>query len=80
MCTLPNLLFTVFDVLSREYDNCDDVAFKSLLLGEVPAPNFDVSPGFSQFCHADTRIKYDHSPQLRPFDFLKIIMFEFNAV
>ena len=66
--------------LSRKYDNCDDVAFKLFLTDEVPASKPDVSRGFPQCSHADTRIKSGHSPQLRPFDFLKIILFKFNAV
>jgi hypothetical protein len=80
MCTFPNLLFTVLDDLCRKYDNCDDVVFKWFLLDEVPASNPDVSRGFPLCPHADDRIKSGHSPQLHPFDFLKIILFKFSTV
>ena len=65
--------------LSRKY-NCDDVAFKWFLLDEAPTANPDVSRAFPQFSHADSRIKSGHSPQPRPFGFLKIMMFKFNAL
>ena len=66
--------------LSRQYVNCDDVAFIWFLLEVVQVSNPEVSRGFPQCSHADSRTNSYHTPQLPLFNLPKIIIFKFNAI